>query len=81
MSRLKLTAGGPQYVSEFIRYPCPNCKKSFLIHPSRWSVHLSECLKDVTLDELTFFRENELNAETKNILEKTMLYHHNSRMQ
>lgn len=76
--RIKLTAGSPKHVSELLRYRCPKCKKNFLIHPTRWKVHLIECLRDSSFNDLAFMREREDNKVTKNFIEHSMLHFHDS---
>lgn len=76
--RIKLTAGGAQHVSELIRYRCPKCRRNHLIHPTRWKIHLIECLKDSTFADLMIMREREDNKVTKDFIENSMLHFHNS---
>ena len=75
--RIKLTAGSPKHVSELLNYKCPNCKKNFLIHPTRWKVHLLECLKECSFNELLALREKEENKVTKDFIEHSLLHFHN----
>ena len=75
--RIKLTAGSPKHVSELLDYKCLNCKKNFLIHPTRWKVHLLECLKECSFNELLALREKEENKVTKDFIEHSLLHFHN----
>lgn len=71
--RVKLTAGGNEYVSEFLRFTCPTCKDNFYIHPSKWGAHVEKCSRESSQHYLIFLFEVEKNETTKRILGKLIL--------
>lgn len=78
MSRLKLSAGGSAYVSKCLRFECPVCKKTFLIHPDRWLLHLQQCLQGAQYEYILALYLKEKNEITKQNMEILMLDFHDS---
>lgn len=71
--RVKLTAGGNKYVSEFLRFTCPSCQSNHFIHPEKWPLHLQRCTRELPEQHIIFLFENELNQTTKQILGSLIL--------
>lgn len=78
MTRIKLTAGGPKYVSECLRYSCPCCNETLFLHPTRWSVHVEECCENLSTEELSFAYSKADSEYIKELLGYKLLSHHNS---
>jgi hypothetical protein len=78
MSSLKLSAGGSNYISQCLRYYCPNCKRDFLVHPDRWKVHMEDCFSGLALSELIYLRDQAQDVTTKQGVELAMLECHDS---
>ena len=70
--RVKLTAGGQQYISECLRYTCPVCDRNFLRHPDRWKLHLEECTDESTVEEMIVALEKS-EGTTKELLGELIL--------
>lgn len=79
MSYHKLPTINKTYLSECLRFSCPHCKKAFFILPSRWNLHLEECLEGLTFDKLVLLRKEALDVITRQGIELLMMRgHHNS---
>jgi hypothetical protein len=68
---------GPKYIKELTKYFCPFTKKTITLHPSKWKMYLQQQAETCSFAELCMIRDQLSNPLIKEVIESSMLYHHN----
>lgn len=75
--RIKLTSGGPQYVSQFKHFKCPVTGKKYFIHPNKWASILEKNTEHLGQYDMIKLWQDSVK-ETQQIIAELILLRHDS---
>lgn len=67
---------GPKYIKELTEYFCPFTKKTVTLHPSKWKAYLVQEADMCSFIELLMIYNQLEDQLIKEVIQSSMLYHH-----